>query len=320
MPERLPPDSRSAEAQGAGGGHRPRDHQLAGGRGHRGQARAFPVDEGGSLLLPSVVHYATDGAVIVGGRAGPGPGRGGAHQHHRLGEALHGQGPGRRGDAGPWAPTASRPAARWCGSRWRAAPGDADRGLGGDPPRAQAPGGGRASPARWSRRSSPCPPTSTTPSARPPGRRAAGRARGAAAPERAHRRGARLRPGQGQPGDVRGLRPRRRHLRHLHPQAGGGRVRGEVHRRRLRARRRRLRPGHRARGSSRRTGVPRPATRPRSPSCSPPRGRPKETLTESASEPSCRRWGRRFSVGRAETGKLDRAPRSSGPASPADGR
>ena len=46
--------------------------------------------------------------------------------------------------------------------------GDADRGLGGDPPRAEAPGRGRASPARWSRRSSPCPPTSTTPSARPP--------------------------------------------------------------------------------------------------------------------------------------------------------
>src|SRR6516162_8790212 len=31
--------------------------------------RAFPVDEGGSLLLPSVVHYAQDGSVIVGARA-----------------------------------------------------------------------------------------------------------------------------------------------------------------------------------------------------------------------------------------------------------
>jgi molecular chaperone HscA len=34
-----------------------------------GKPRAFPVDEGGSLLLPSVVHYATDGSVIVGARA-----------------------------------------------------------------------------------------------------------------------------------------------------------------------------------------------------------------------------------------------------------
>ncbi len=34
-----------------------------------GRPRAFPVDEDGSLLLPSVVHYATDGAVLVGVRA-----------------------------------------------------------------------------------------------------------------------------------------------------------------------------------------------------------------------------------------------------------
>src|SRR5215469_7963936 len=34
-----------------------------------GKPRAFEVDEGGSLLLPSVVHYAQDGSVIVGARA-----------------------------------------------------------------------------------------------------------------------------------------------------------------------------------------------------------------------------------------------------------
>jgi molecular chaperone HscA len=34
-----------------------------------GTPRAFDVDEGGSLLLPSVVHYAPDGSVIVGARA-----------------------------------------------------------------------------------------------------------------------------------------------------------------------------------------------------------------------------------------------------------
>src|SRR5512144_244560 len=34
-----------------------------------GKPRAFPVDEDGSLLLPSVVNYAADGAVMVGARA-----------------------------------------------------------------------------------------------------------------------------------------------------------------------------------------------------------------------------------------------------------
>ncbi|MGZ5958414.1 MAG: Fe-S protein assembly chaperone HscA [Myxococcaceae bacterium] len=34
-----------------------------------GKPRAFPVDEDGSLLLPSVVNYAADGAVLVGVRA-----------------------------------------------------------------------------------------------------------------------------------------------------------------------------------------------------------------------------------------------------------
>ena len=45
-----------------------------------------------------------------------------------------------------------------------------------------------------------------------------------------------------QRGRLRGLRPRRRHLRHLDPAADAGRVRGHRHRRRLGARRRRLRP------------------------------------------------------------------------------
>ncbi len=34
-----------------------------------GMPRVFPVDEDGSVLLPSVVHYAADGAVVVGARA-----------------------------------------------------------------------------------------------------------------------------------------------------------------------------------------------------------------------------------------------------------
>ncbi|HVP60712.1 MAG TPA: Fe-S protein assembly chaperone HscA [Myxococcaceae bacterium] len=34
-----------------------------------GKPRAFPVDDGGALLLPSVVHYGADGSVVVGARA-----------------------------------------------------------------------------------------------------------------------------------------------------------------------------------------------------------------------------------------------------------
>jgi molecular chaperone HscA len=34
-----------------------------------GKPRCLPADEGGSLLLPSVVHYAKDGGVVVGARA-----------------------------------------------------------------------------------------------------------------------------------------------------------------------------------------------------------------------------------------------------------
>ena len=60
--------------------------------------------------------------------------------------------------------------------------------------------------------------------------------------ERADRGGDRLRPGERRRGHLRGLRPRRRHLRHLDPEAVEGRVRGRGDQRRLDARRRRLRP------------------------------------------------------------------------------
>ena len=67
------------------------------------------------------------------------------------------------------------------------------------------------------------------------------RPRSAAPAQRADRGGDRLRPRQGLRGHLRGLRPGRRHLRHLDPAAGEGRVRGDGDRRRLGARRRRLR-------------------------------------------------------------------------------
>ena len=42
-------------------------HQLAGRRGaSRASRAACPADEGDALLLPSVVHYGTDGGVVVG--------------------------------------------------------------------------------------------------------------------------------------------------------------------------------------------------------------------------------------------------------------
>ena len=77
------------------------------------------------------------------------------------------------------------------------------------------------------------------------GRRPHRRARGAAHPQRAHRRGAglRLRPRRQPAGGD--LRPRRRHLRRLDPRDRQGRLRGAGHRRRHLPRRRRLRrPDH----------------------------------------------------------------------------
>ena len=73
------------------------------------------------------------------------------------------------------------------------------------------------------------------------GCRAAGRPERAAPDQRADRRGRGLRAGARRRGPVRGLRPGRRHLRHLAAAAVGGRVRGGRHRRRFGARRRRLR-------------------------------------------------------------------------------
>ncbi len=106
------------------------------------------------------------------------------------------------------------------------------------------------------------------------GRGATGRPQRAAADQRAHGGRHRLRPRQRERGRLRGLRPGRRHLRHLHPAAHARRVRGHRDRRRLGAGRRRLRPcagrfragakrrpdrernrqGRRARGGARRQG------------------------------------------------------------------
>ena len=88
------------------------------------------------------------------------------------------------------------------------------------------------------------------------------RPRGAAHHQRAHRRGARLRPRQGRrgPDDPR-VRPRWRHLRRVGPRDRRRRVRGEVHPRRHPPRWRRLGPArHRL---ARRVVQERPRRRPR---------------------------------------------------------
>ena len=82
----------------------------------------------------------------------------------------------------------------------------------------------------WARRSprpsSPCRPTSTTASARPPRTPAKIAGPGSAAHhQRADGRRAGLRPGQEEGRDDRRLRPRRRHVRHLHPRSRRRRVR-----------------------------------------------------------------------------------------------
>ena len=77
------------------------------------------------------------------------------------------------------------------------------------------------------------------------GRRQDRRPRRAAHHQRADGGGARLRPRQDGHQDHRGLRPRRRHLRHLDPRDRRRPLRGEVDQRRHLPRRRRLRHAHR---------------------------------------------------------------------------
>ncbi len=74
------------------------------------------------------------------------------------------------------------------------------------------------------------------------GRRRDRRAQGRADHQRAHRRGAGLRAREEDEREDRGLRPRRRHLRHLDPRHRRRRLRGARHQRRHPPRRRRLRP------------------------------------------------------------------------------
>ena len=108
------------------------------------------------------------------------------------------------------------------------------------------------------------------------GRGAARRPERAAPDQRADRGRHRLRPGQRQRGPLRGLRPRRRHLRHLDPAADAGRVRGDRHRRRLGARRRRLSTARWPTGCCAQAGL---------------RGRERRTTRRAAADGRARRQG-----------------------------
>ena len=95
-------------------------------------------------------------------------------------------------------------------------------------------------------RSSPCPPTSTTRSVRPPRKPARSRASTSAHHQRAHRGRTRLRPRQGrQRADHPGLRPRWRHVRRLAARDRRRRRRGQGDLRRQPPRWRRLGRAHR---------------------------------------------------------------------------
>ena len=102
-------DGRRRPAPARADRHRPRHHQLA------GRVRATtrtPVvlarRATGGMLLPSVVHYATDGAPVVGARGAARRGASYPRDTIVVGEALHGpRARGRRDDARASRPTSS---------------------------------------------------------------------------------------------------------------------------------------------------------------------------------------------------------------------
>ena len=178
--------------------------------------------------------------------AGQAPGRHQPDQHRLLDQALHGPPLGR--SRGP-ALEVPRPVhgregpevRRHQGRRRRQGLHPA-RDLGDGPPEAQ--GRRRGVPRREGHRGGHHRPGVLRRHAAPgdQGRRAHRGPRGQADHQRAHGVGARLRPRQEARREDRRLRPRRRHVRHLDPRAGRGRVRGQGDQRRHAPRRRRLRP------------------------------------------------------------------------------
>ena len=209
-----------------------------------GQPKVIANAEGGRTT-PRVVGFTQGGERLVGA-LGQAPGRGQPQEHRLLHQALHGPAAQRGGATrSKLVPYKVVRAARTAGSRWRSrgkhytpeeisrhGPAEAE----GQTPR---PTWARRSP----RRSSPCPPTSTTPSARPP--RTPARSPGLEVLRIINEpTAAALAYGldKKENENIARLRPRRRHLRRLHPGGRRRRLRGPVHQRRHPPGRRRLRP------------------------------------------------------------------------------
>ena len=205
------------------------------GRAHRRAAA--------SVIVPSVVHYAADGRVVVGAEARDALARVSA-RHDRAREALHGTRAARRRDDAPAGTLRVRAGAErggvWSASRSPAsARGDAGRGVGRDPEGAAGARRGRAGRAAAGA-------VITVPAYFDDAQRQATNDAGRLAGLEVLRllnepTAAALAYGleKQAEGALRGLRSRRRHVRRHDPDARRRRVPGEVDRRRQRARRRR---------------------------------------------------------------------------------
>ena len=181
-----------------------------------GDVTVIPNQEG-SRLTPSVVAFTAKGEILVG-RPGQAAGDHQPQGHGLLDQAVHGPpargGPDRREDG----PLRGRRGAERLRQGPRQQQGlHAARDLGDDPPQAQ--GGGRELPGPQGPqgRDHRAGLLQRQPAAGHQGRRPDRRPRGRPDHQRADRGGPGLRAGQEEEREDRGLRPRRRHVRHLDP-------------------------------------------------------------------------------------------------------
>ena len=237
------PHHQESQVYGQDHRHRPRNHQL--GRGHHGGRQAHPSSSTRRAAARRRRSWASPRTASASSAPSPSA---------RRSPTPRGRSP--RSSAS-WAVALTSPRRRSIGSPTRSSAGHGRRAPGQDRRQELLPAGdlgdgaaeaqarGRALPrpgghrggghrARLLQR---------LPAPGHQGRRPHRRARGQAHHQRAHRGGPRLRPrqeGTTRP-DHRGLRLRRRHLRHLHPRGGRQRRRGQVDQRRHPPRRRRRR-------------------------------------------------------------------------------
>ena len=224
--------------------NRPRHDQL-GGRGDGGRrAHRHPQLRGGPHHTLRRRLREGRGAAGRTGRAPPGHHQ--PHEHGLLDQALHGNAAlGGRGGAQA-GPLPGRPRHQGSGSRQPAERREelhAPRALRGDPAEDAADRRGLPGRVRQRGRDHRAGVLQRRPAAGHQGLGEDRRARGEAHHQRAHGGRAGLRAGQEVRREDRGLRPWRRHLRHLHPGDRRRRLRGEGDQRRHAPRRRRLRPG-----------------------------------------------------------------------------